>query len=323
MVSIITERAYQNWPSWDVVYEWEDQLSKELNIPIKNMYSCCGNIRKKIRKIKRKLNIAQSRFHVENKKDIKLVWIMDAKILKEYTYQNFVPIFLDFSVESVEEVIEATRNLPFFWVTSKGIFDVLVSKGVNNVHFIPLSISDKYYVKKVPQKSIDVIQFGRKNKVLHEYMLNYAKTNSHVEYVYQSEDGSLTYTSTTRGNIGKFDNRQEYMELMSKCRVSLVSSPAVDKGKNFGGVDFITPRFYESAVHYCHMIGRYTDNEEAEIIKLGDICKNIHNQEEFDNCLNSMLKEENNVVFDAYNQFLEKNVTSKRAEEMKSVLKSC
>lgn len=320
MVSITTERAYQNWPSWDVVYEWEDQLSRELNIPIKNMYSCCGNIRKKIRRIKRKLSVAQSRFHVDNIKNVKLVWVMDAKIFKEYTYRNVVPIFLDFSVESVDEVIEATRNLPFFWVTSKGIFDVLISKGVKNVYYIPLSISDKYYIKRVPQKTIDVIQFGRKNKILHEYMLDYVKKNPNVEYVYQSEDGSLTYTSTTRGNIGKFDNREEYMDLMSKCRVSLVSSPAVDEGKNFGGIDFITPRFYESAVHYCRMIGRYTENDEANIIKLRDVCKNIHNQEEFDNALTSMLKENNNAIFHAYNQFLEENVTSKRAEKMKSVL---
>lgn len=107
-----------------------------------------------------------------------------------------------------------------------------------------------------------MIQFGRKNPVLHSYMLKYCKLYPNVEYVYQTSDGSLTYTSTTRGNIGKFDNRPEYMQMIAKSKVSLVSTLGIDKSKNMGGIDFFTPRFYESAAYYCHLIGRYTMNDE-------------------------------------------------------------
>ena len=29
-IKIRTQRNYQTWPSWDLVYEWEDVLAKEL-----------------------------------------------------------------------------------------------------------------------------------------------------------------------------------------------------------------------------------------------------------------------------------------------------
>lgn len=60
-------------------------------------------------------------------------------------------------------------------------------------------------------------------------MLDYVKRNSDVECVYQSVDVSLKCTSTTRGILRKDDNRKKYLELKSKCRVIVVSSPVVDE----------------------------------------------------------------------------------------------
>ena len=34
MRRILTVRNIQDWPSWDLVYEWEDVLSKEMEIPL-------------------------------------------------------------------------------------------------------------------------------------------------------------------------------------------------------------------------------------------------------------------------------------------------
>lgn len=34
MRRILTVRNIQDWPSWDLVYEWEDVLSKEMKIPL-------------------------------------------------------------------------------------------------------------------------------------------------------------------------------------------------------------------------------------------------------------------------------------------------
>lgn len=31
---ILSDRHYQTWPSWHIVYEWEDEISQILQIPI-------------------------------------------------------------------------------------------------------------------------------------------------------------------------------------------------------------------------------------------------------------------------------------------------
>ena len=103
-------------------------------------------------------------------------------------------------------------------------------------------------------------------------MMEYVAEHPDVEYVYQSNNGSLTYISTTRGNLGKFDKRNEYVELLKSCRISLVSTPGMDKSRtDFGNVDFFTPRFFESAAFYCHMLGRYIENKEADFRKKGGV----------------------------------------------------
>ena len=33
---VFTDRHYQDWPSWHIVYEWEDELSHALHLPLKN-----------------------------------------------------------------------------------------------------------------------------------------------------------------------------------------------------------------------------------------------------------------------------------------------
>ncbi len=87
------------------------------------------------------------------------------------------------------------------------------SKGCQNVYFIHRCVSDQYFTQEVPAKDIDVIQIGRKNPVMHQFMLDYCKEHPDVEYIFQSEDASLNYNSTTRGNIGKIcPNIKDYDE---------------------------------------------------------------------------------------------------------------
>lgn len=320
-IFIQSERAFQNWPSWAIVYEWEDELAKGLDSKIINIYPLSmGTQFNKIRKALRKAGLAPKMFEYKPGVQCKLQWIMDAKIYQDYTGKNIIPIFLDFSVDMIDTIIVATSELPWFWVTNEDIYRMLQQKNCRNVYFEPLSIPDKYITNKCPDKDIDVIQFGRKNNILHEYMLQYCKRNPSVEYVYQTEDGSLTYISTIKGNIGRFDSRIEYMHLMSRCKISIVSTPGIDKGKDFGGIDFVTPRFYESAANFCHMIGRFTDNDEAKRVFLGDVCQNINTYSEFNKAISCCLNIDCKENIKRYKRFLEENATSKRVAGIRAVL---
>lgn len=321
-ISILSERTFQTWPSWDVVYEWEDEIANVLQCNITPLYpSPYGQVLSRLRKVLRKFGLTNREFKIGKNPEWKLAWIMDARIYQDYTFLNTIPIFLDFPVDMLDIISFATKKLPCFWVTSKDIYNLFIRKGCNNIYFEPLSVADKYVTNVSPIKDIDVIQFGRKNMILHDYMLKFCEAHKDVEYVYQTTDGSLTYVSTSRGIIGKFDSRREYMSLLSRCKVSLVSTPSIDNSKDFGGIDFVTPRFYESAANYCHMLGRFTENEESKLIYLDEVCENIYSYNQFADYLSTVLSVDCSNNVKKYEHFLNENKTSKRACSISKVLK--
>lgn len=170
------------------------------------------------------------------------MWIMNAAWYRQFTFHNCLPIFIDFDVNSIDDIYSATRKLPIFWVTNYQIYEMLIDKGARNVSYMPLSVSD-VNIDSESEKEIGVIQVGRKNQFLHEFMLEYIKSNPEVEYVYQEvEKGSVTYVSTQRGNLGVYNSREAYLKLLSKAKISLVSSPGIDSTR-VSQVDFFTPRF--------------------------------------------------------------------------------
>ena len=315
-LKILSERAYQKWPSWHVVYEWEDVIAEKAGIPIVD-YS--NNIENKFlifsRRLCKKINkkwIPKYKFNLSS--ECYIMFIMNAASYHLLPTNNIIPIFLDFPINMIENISYVTKRLPIFFVTCKDIYNILLSNGVKNVRYMPLSISDKYVQGDVPKKEIDVIQFGRKNKVLHDYMLKYCKDNPNVEYIYQTDNGTLTYISTTRGIIGKFDSRDEYFDLIKSSKISLVSTPGFDNSRtaDFGNIDFVTPRFYESAASYCHLIGRYTSNDETTDLRLSDVCPNVDSYSEFANLVDAYLSED--YDWRVQREFVNNNLTSLRAD---------
>lgn len=320
IINILSERLFQTWPSWSVVFEWEDAFEKmpEYQVQLRSN-TFWGKVKRRIRaKMTDKWHLF-SNFNFDGK-TINLAWIMNAKDWRSYTQRNVIPCFLDFPADMVNVICSATQKLPCYFVTSKDIYDRLVESGSKNVYYMPLSISDRYKSITLPPKEIDVIQFGRKNKILHEWMLKYCKEHPETDYVYQTGDGTLAYYSTVRGEIGRFDSRGEYLKLLVKCKVSLVSSPGIDKSRDFGGIDFFTPRFFESAALRCRMLGRYTENIEAEILEIDTICPNVANYEQFQMLLTKYISDNENKEFGL--NWLDKHWSSIRANFVLSIIKS-
>lgn len=317
MHEIVSMRNYEKWPSWDIVYEWEDVFSAGMKMNI----SSPSSISLFVRKCLYHLHI-KDRFWAGFKADktsYNFIFVMNSSSPILFSYKNCIPIFLDTPSDTVDCVIKTTKGLPFFIVTNFDFYGKLEKNGVSNVIYMPLSIPDKWITDVMPEKSLDVLQFGRKNAVLHEWMLSYCREHKNVEYVYQTEDGSLMYTSTIRGGVGKFDSRESYIKLLSSARVSLVSSPGCDGGR-FGDIDFITPRFYESAAAYCYLLGRYTENEESKIVGIREICENVKSYKEFEKALTDVLSHGKKLDMDRYKNFLESNKTSVRVEAIKHQL---
>lgn len=322
-IQIYSERGYETWASWDVVYEWEDELTKRLEAEIvtvsKDSHYRKTFFKRVLHKLKL-LKVSGIKYRLTGN-DLQLAIIMNASSYYRYPMKNTIPIFLDFPEWMVQEIARVTQPLPCFFVTCYEIYNRLQKAGAHNVFYFPLSIADKYLIDVPPQKTIDVIQLGRKNAVLHEFMLRYVKTYPDVEYIYQLP--GLKYESTKRGDIGTVDTREAYIKLLQSCRVSLISTPSVDRAdQRFGGIDFITPRVYESAALYCRLIGRYTENEEARRIGMERVCPNAKSYEIFENAMNKAL-DDHEIDWTTQREFVQENLTSRRAEEICRVLSSC
>ncbi len=312
---IITERNSTNLSFFQVTYEWEDILAKILNI---DFYST----RKKLSNNQIQEYLSErlmSTFPFKtNKSRWNIVFIMYPRLSHRYKFKSIIPIYLDVHKKWKDKIISDTRRLPIYFVTSLDLYeDIKKTESNSECVYLPLSVSDIYYVQRIPKKSVEVVQLGRKNRILHEFMLKYCETKD-VDYIFNNNG---TYNSIKNGNIGQLSTRQEYMSLLAKAKVSLVSTPSVDGDKDFGGYDFFTPRFYESAISYCYMIGRYTHNSESKLLDIDRVCEHVDNYEEFKNAMNYMLSNSIETHQKEYDNFIDKNTTSNRANDIKRKIK--
>ena len=242
--------------------------------------------------------------------------------------KNCIPVVIDaWNDGCVKYLADSTKNLKLFYVTSRYIYDHIKAEDPNsNVRYMPLSVSDKHYspnFERYRNKTVDVIQFGRRDPILHEYMLRYSAEHNDVDYVYSSGNKGKRsdYLSTIRGNIGPVNGRDNFMQTLSGAKVSLVSSPGMDEHEPITyGVSFPTPRFYESAVLGCSLIGRYPDNQEFHELNMSRYCPNITSYDQFVHELERALAMTPEELYAQNHDFILNSLTSKRAEKIQKDL---
>lgn len=305
-----SERGWQGSFPWHCIYEWEDAFASTLDLNIVNF--------PKPNYLQRFLNKSiLNRLPFKYSKKNSLSFIISSQNTGRFKQNGLIPIFMDFYNEDLLRVIKETKYLPLFFVTNFSIYARLKEAKPNlPCFYMPLSVSDIWLVKNHPQKTIDVIQIGRRNPVLHSLMIKYCELHPSVEYAYQKnlENGDVIYLSTKNRNFGSANSRESFMHLLRSSKISLVSSPGAEGASRFGeGNDFITPRFYESAAAECYMLGRYTNNEEAQMLNIEKICPQINNFDTFCKIIDSYLSSQTFAKKTETDDFLKKNVTSVRA----------
>lgn len=319
--SIYTNRKFESWPSWDCVHEWEEDFIESLSANF-NFYNYFKYKLSKtvFNKYTKKLFI--NKFSQKKSEKVSLAFFMDIYQSKYFfnSKSNAIPIIIDLWADQYEDYKKIFADLKVGYVTSMEVYNKINN---NNLRYIPLMISDRWKKDKIDKKEIDIIQLGRRNKILHEYALKLIEKYPSIEYVYQiNSNGRLHYYSNIRGDIGEFHTRKSYMDLLGKTKISLVSSPGIDNSKNTGGINPVTPRFYESAVNYCYMIGRYPLNEDFTYNEVNKVCSNVKDYEEFEFLILKSLKEKF-TKYESYDRFLEphyaSNVAKKIYKELRDV----
>ena len=318
-ISIMTERGYEKRSFYQVVWEWEDVLFEEFSKldGVKVSYKQVKAIKVRALQVILKYIIPRFQMPISRPKD-ELIFYFPLRVwhCNQYLRKGFIPIFTDVYDYEIDVIHRMTKQLPFYFVTIMDIYDKLKSKyPACKVQYMPLSVSDKW-VGNMPEKSIDVIQIGRKSKYLHEIMLKYCESHPSVDYMYMDYHTELQtwgYFSTKRGYVGVLETRDQFMEALRSAKVSLVSTPGIETGR-FGNIDFFTPRFFESAASYCWMLGHYTENNEAKYLEINTVCPNIRDYKEFEKYLDLYLSQQ--IEKDKVEYFLSKNKTSCRARQI-------
>lgn len=320
-MEILSRRNVTNWPSWHLVWEWEDIISERagwdviLDNPIFS--------KPKVYKI-------PFLTHCLLPKDNVFMFDMTVfpdNTVRRYNSPNFYPCIIDFFLKDDElSFFEKKYNEnKLIFISSKEVYDHLMKLGISiPIKHLPLSLPDKYKlnVNTVLDKKFDAVLVGRQNPVLKAYLIDYAK--KHPSFVYVVEDdreGRKFHYYTSKGDyVGYYETRSQYMELISKSRIALYATPGIDGGEyRTNGYNQVTPKFLEYIYSGCHIIARWEDNSDTDFYHIGEFSDNIQSFQQFEMAVEKALSEKLDMRM--YSKYLENHYTSKRVELLNYYLK--
>lgn len=301
---IVSNRDCSSWPSWLMVYEWEDILAKTLSAKITPLgeYLSSSNTGRP-----------------ENVYDLCFVQVpID---LERFKGKNqLIPIVMDLWHQDIEQFLKDGSSFKLIFVTSLAAFNLLLSKGCTHIAYLPYSFPDQYLLRSLPQKGIDIIQFGRTNPVLDSYMLRLLNIHPHLSYVTTMlHNGKIHFHSSHHGLMEASDTRQKFMAMLARCNISLVSTAGMDGSRDIGGFDPVSPRFYESAAGYCRLIGRFPHNDEFECFGINRIADRVESYQEFEKIVMNYIDKPFDRIAD-YQKILRQHTTSYRTVLIENAL---
>ena len=320
---IETDRLLCKSQSYKTVYEWEDILSTELDIPLR-YYN-------RIRQLyhgrfdNNRLTRVYQEFHLKG--DLHLLYIMRAG--KSQTCRlnsNTIPVLIDFWLkdEDLPAFYDAYRYVPLILVTNMEVYQYLINhKCPIPVEHWPLSFPDKYALKDNVcfEKKYDFCILGRPNPYFLNYLDEYVKRHPSFVYIENSGNVNNRVYRTNKGEIVTDDtSRDAYIQMIRDSRVSCYTTPGLDEAKkDTDCFNQVTPRLFEMLANGCHVIGHYPDNG-ADVLYYGihNIVPNVNSYDEFECALDNFIHTP--FDYDKTRRFLSCHYTSTRCNMLKGVL---
>lgn len=324
MLKILTERNYNTSISHQVVYEWEEDFAAYFKT---SLFFLDSYKKHPVSRLFRKIGIVPT-IRWKEGREVYIYLVMNVNLLRLTAayLPNTIPVLFDVTVEDIDILEKLVKNLPFYYVTSLGICERIRKKyPESKVQYMPQSVSVRHVCLE-QNRDIDLIQFGRRNPVLHEYALEYCNKHKGVSYLFRHMDadqGMIWYCDGQARDIGVIGTREDFMAYLKRSRISLCSSPCMDHTRDFGdNIDFLTARWYESAASGCHILARWSEFVEPEIERtsMESFADNIISYEQFEKLADEYLNA-GCCDGDRIERFIESNSTSARAKTMENQLK--
>ncbi len=331
---IFTDRYFQQWPSWHLVYEWEDILAQQLSLKLIDSRSAAVTTPfadRALISIARRLKLHDRTLlkYADKFASGPLNFCFEMFPQNAFNYhgsRHTIPCIIDFwKNQDLTSFYKAYNNCKAVLISSKEVFDWLKDNDCRlNIYHFPLSLSDIYMqdTSGFPEKRYDVILAGRTSPVFIEYLKVYESLHPALEYL-QAEhiDGQLYFRSNKTGLLGNFHKRNDYMNLLSQCRSAFYSTPGIDGNEaRTGGFNPVTPRLFELAASGCNIIARYPENADTKFFNLEEYYPSVSSYEQFETQLCKALNTDPGKTLNRNRNFLKDNYTSGRAALLKDIL---
>lgn len=273
--SIITTRYRSNWPTWQMVHEWEDVLATVLAAPLRPIGETC---------------MLPDPDCLPGNYD--LLFLQLAGELRYYADNpQLIPIVMDLWRDDFPEFLLLAPCFKLIFVTSLQAFQEL-SPHLPQLHYLPFSLADQHLNRPLAARDIDIIHYGRRNPLLEKHMVRLLTERPELHYVtteaFDAEQKVRIY-SNMQGSLGESDSRTTFMSLLDRSKISLVSTVGMDGSRQTGGIDPISPRFLESMAAGCHLVGRIPENLEFRNDAISGCCHAVDSYENFKTTVLSLL----------------------------------
>lgn len=299
-----------------IIYEWEDELSKGLNVPVVS-HSSCYKVINRLKIHSSLLGPIKNTFRfVNNGQDYD----------EPMNSRHIIPCIIDFFEEKgqLEGFYKRHSNNKIILVSSPFDYQYLLANDCPiNVGLLAYSLPDKYALKKISEKKYDIVLTGRQDPLLYSFFQQYVKTHPSVSYVKRGKeienDKEKTLSYYLNGNelIGELTSREDYIGLLRQAKVSLYGTQGLQT--YHAGFYHLTPAFLERIACGCHVIAHYKENSpDADYYQLKDFSPSIESYEDFEKAMDKALTTP--VDFEKYSNYLKKHYTSTRVEELQKLL---
>ncbi len=333
MQVIYTDRYFNDWPSWHIIYEWEDVISKSLGLPLADSQAAFVVTKyadKAIRYLSRKLYTSGNRLlpvadRLISKKNGLYFELFSRNSFYFTGSKNTIPVIIDFwKGHDLVTFNSAYKNCRAVLISSIQVYNYLKDNNCPlNIYHFPLSLPDKYRISANTKfkKIYDIVIPGRANPVLLTYLAEYEKKFPNVNYLRRKEiNGTLSFISNKSDVIIPVQNREEYIALLRSARVSFYATPGIDGDEQrTGGFSPVTPNFLEMVSAGCRIIARYPKNEETAYYEMSKICISSDSYPIFEQELSAALNNDELDLTENEN-YLRMHYTSNRAVLLKSIL---
>ena len=303
-----------------IIYEWEDEISRELDIPVVPHPS--------FYRVTNRLNIHSSL--IGPCKDSFRFVINGRDYDEPMNSKHIIPCIIDFFEKGnqLREFYRKHNRNKIVLVSSPFDYYYLKEKECPlNIGLFAYSLSERYAIaNNTVQKKYDIVLTGRQDPLLYSFFKEYVRKHPSVTYVKRGNDinndstKAKDYYLNGRDCLGSVNTREEFIKLQAQGKATLYGVQGYVDGFS-KGFYHMTPHFLEIIACGCHVLAHYptgADGIDAQYYEFDKFSPSIETYEEFETAMDNALNSD--VDMTLYSAYLKKHYTSTRVKELKQLL---